>query len=58
MKDNGIFYVDKPSDVVSKSYDIDIIAEGRKARKFVEKNDWKKITDEFENTINGVLKDE
>ena len=55
---NGIFYVDKPSDVVPKSYDIDIIAEGRKARKFVEKNDWKKITDEFENTINGVLKDE
>ena len=53
---NGIFYVDKPSDVVLKSYDIDITAEGRKARKFVEKNDWKKITDEFENTINGVVK--
>ena len=55
---NGIFYVDKPSDVVSKSYEIDIIAEGRKARKFVEKNDWKKITDEFETSINGVFKDE
>jgi len=45
---NGISYVDKPSDVVFKSYEIDIIAEGRKARKFVEKNDWNKITNKFE----------
>ena len=54
---NGVFYVDKPSNVVLKAYDIDIISEGRKARKFVEKNDWNKITDEFENTLTELLKD-
>ena len=40
---NGIFYVDKPSDVVLKGLlIIDIIAEGRKAHKICEKNDWNK----------------
>jgi len=54
--DNGICYVDKPSDVIFKSYEIDIIAEGRKARKFVEKNDWSKITNEFEKTLQDLQK--
>ena len=48
---NGISYVDKPQDVVLKSYDIDIKVEGGKARRFAEKNDWNKITDEFERTL-------
>ena len=52
---NGVFYVEKPSNVVLKAYDIDIISEGRKARKFVEKNDWNRITDEFENTLEELL---
>jgi glycosyltransferase involved in cell wall biosynthesis len=53
---NGVSYVEKPSDVVLKSYEIDIIAEGRKARKFVEKNDWSKITNEFERTLQNLQK--
>ena len=53
---NGILYIDKPSDVIFKSYEIDIIAEGRKARKFVEKNDWSNITNEFEKTLQNLQK--
>ncbi len=53
-EENGVNYVDKPSDVILKAYDIDIIDEGRKARKFVEKNDWNKITDEFEKTLQKI----
>ena len=54
--ENGVFYVDEPSDVVLKAYTINLIAEGRKARKFVEKNDWNKITDKFENILQEVVK--
>ena len=39
-----------------KTMNIDIIQEGKKARTFVEINDWNKITDEFESTLNGVVK--
>jgi glycosyltransferase involved in cell wall biosynthesis len=55
-EDNGISYVEKPSDVILKSYEIDIITEGRKARKFVEKNDWSKITNEFERILQNLQK--
>ena len=54
--DNGISYVDTPEDVVLKARDIDVKAEGEKARKFVEKNDWNKITDKFESTLKGVVR--
>lgn len=50
-EDSGIVYVDKPADVLSKSLDINIVSVGKKSRKFVEHNDWNKITDEFENVL-------
>ncbi|AEG18383.1 glycosyltransferase [Methanobacterium paludis] len=55
-EDNGISYVEKPSDVLVKASDIDVIIEGGKARRFAEDNDWNKITDEFESTLNGVVR--
>ena len=54
-EDNGISYVGKPSDVLVKASKIDITAEGRKARRFAEDNDWNKITDEFENILGGLI---
>ncbi len=53
---NGISYVDNPQDVLLKSYDINIKVDGGNARRFAEKNDWNKITNEFENTLNGVVR--
>jgi len=55
-EENGISYVEKPSDVLVKASDIDITAEGGKARRFVEENDWGKITDEFESILKGVVR--
>ena len=46
--DNGISYIQKPSDVLKKSYSIDLVNESKKARRFAEANDWIKITDEFD----------
>jgi len=50
--DNGVIYVDKPEDVVEKVLELSkknrIGLEGKKARKFVEKNSWDGLTDEFE----------
>ena len=53
-EDNGISYVDQPEDVVSKVIEIDVRAEGEKARKFAEKCDWNEITNEFEDIINRI----
>ena len=53
---NGIFYVDKPEDVLFNANAIDVTVEGRKARRFAEENDWNKITNEFESTLNGVVR--
>jgi glycosyltransferase involved in cell wall biosynthesis len=50
-EENGIHYVDKPSDVLDKVYNIDVNDEGRKSHKFAKKNDWIKITDEFEKSL-------
>ena len=48
---NGVIYVDKPEDTLSKAVEmIDMNSfetEGDKARMFVENSDWNKITDEF-----------
>jgi glycosyltransferase involved in cell wall biosynthesis len=51
---NGIFYVNKPEDVVLKVNEINVKAEGEKARRFVEKNDWNKITDKFETNLQNL----
>jgi len=58
--DNGIIYVDKPEDVLKKAIELiendSIEKEGKKARNFVEKYDWDKITDEFERVLEEVMK--
>jgi glycosyltransferase involved in cell wall biosynthesis len=53
-KENGISYVEKPSDVLVKASHIDVTVEGGKARRFAKKNDWNKITDEFESILWGL----
>ncbi len=57
--DNGVVYVDKPEDVVDKVIELNkknlIKVEGKKARKFVEKNNWDKITEEFEEYLDKIL---
>ena len=55
-EENGISYVKGPSEVPGNALNIDIEVEGNKARKFAEGCDWKNITDEFENSMNGVVK--
>ena len=54
---NGILYVDQPTDVLEKVTELvnegSFRDHGNKARKFVEKYSWKKITDDFED----ILKD-
>lgn len=49
--ENGISYVEKPSDVLVKASSIDVGAEGVKARRFAEDNDWYTITNEFETLL-------
>ena len=53
---NGVSYVEKPEDVILKASDIKIEQEGNSARRFVEANDWIRITNDFESTLNGVIK--
>ena len=49
--DNGIVYIDKPEDTVTKAIELakgDIIKDlGTKARAFVQKYDWETLTDRF-----------
>lgn len=52
---NGITYVNEPSDVLGRAYELDLDPEGNRARKFVEDNDWVKITDEFETTLSSHI---
>lgn len=56
---NGVFYVNQPEDVLKRAIDLiesdNIKKEGKKAKKFVENNDWNKIADHFEK-IMGKLK--
>jgi len=52
---NGIVYIEKPEDTISKATDImkdDIISDlGSKARQFVQKYDWELLTDKFVNVL-------
>lgn len=56
---NGVVYIDKPEDVLGKAKELfengRIGENGEKARQFVEKNDWNKITDEFERALQDLL---
>jgi glycosyltransferase involved in cell wall biosynthesis len=57
---NGVIYVDTPTDVLKKvvelhSDDRATRKWGTIARKFVEKYSWDKITDEFENILRAEV---
>lgn len=55
---NGIIYVNKPEDTISCIINLinekKIKKEGKKARKFVEDNNWEQIADKFENVLNSL----
>jgi len=57
---NGVVYVDKSEDTLWKAIELiengSIEAEGMKARKFVERNSWESITDEFEKILSEAIK--
>jgi glycosyltransferase involved in cell wall biosynthesis len=56
---NGVIFIEKPEDTLEKALEIicggNIVKEGNRARKFVEKLDWESITDEFEHTLIELL---
>lgn len=56
---HGVIYVDEPEDALKEAIELiergDIEGEGKKAREFVEDNDWEKITDEFERVLEEVI---
>jgi len=60
-ENSGVIYISKSEEVLQKSIELiehrAIKSEGAKARRFVEKYDWNKITDEFEKIIYGVFKE-
>jgi glycosyltransferase involved in cell wall biosynthesis len=55
---NGVIYVDRPEDVLNKAIELieneTLKEQGLKARRFVEKNSWDNITDEFERVLEGI----
>ena len=58
-EENGVVYVDKPEEVIATALELVRTGQARelglKARKFVERNSWDKITDEFERILNEVI---
>lgn len=58
---NGVVYIDKPEDVPAKALELiqngTVKELGLKARKFVERNSWDNITDEFERILEEVIKE-
>ena len=58
-KDNGVFYVDKPEDVIQKAMDLisngDLKKLGSKARSFAERCNWDNIADEFERILQEAI---
>ena len=59
--DNGVVYVNRPEEVVKKASELvakeNLDELGAKARKFVQRFSWDKITDEFENILKEVIKE-
>jgi glycosyltransferase involved in cell wall biosynthesis len=45
---NGVKYVKKPEYVIQKALNLDFDEESKKARKFVENNDWELLADNFQ----------
>ncbi len=58
--DNGVIYVGRSEDALKKAGELieteRIEKEGIKARRFVENNNWEKITDEFEKVLEAVVR--
>jgi len=58
---NGIIYVDQPQDVVEKAMELtaknNLIDFGTRAREFVERISWTRITDEFEKILTDAIKE-
>lgn len=55
---NGVIYVDGPQDIIPKAVELSangLTGLGLKARSFVEKHGWDKISDEFEKTLKGLI---
>jgi len=54
-ENNGVVYVDRPEDVIAGATELvqcgRVEGLGQKVRKYVERNSWDKITDEFEEII-------
>ncbi len=59
--DNGIVYVNRPEEVVKKASELvasqSLNKLGAKARKFVEKHSWDRITDQFECILKEVIRE-
>ena len=60
-EDNGVAYVDKPEDAVTKALELiqsgKIEELGQKARSFVEGYSWQSITDEFEKILKEAIEE-
>jgi len=58
-QDNGVVYIDRPEDTIKKAVELvnngSIKELGAKARRFVERNSWDQITDEFEVILKEVI---
>jgi len=58
-ENTGVIYINKSEEVLQKSLELIergiINDEGIKARKFIEKNDWNKITDDFEKVLKELI---
>jgi glycosyltransferase involved in cell wall biosynthesis len=58
-EDNGVVYVDKPEDAVTKAMELiqsgKIQELGQKARSFVERYSWESITDQFEKILKETV---
>ncbi len=61
-ENNGVFYVDGPEHVLSRTIQTiksnNIKEEGKKAKNFVENNNWDKIVDHFEAILNNLIDNE
>jgi len=60
-KDNGVVYVDRPGDVITKAIEMvqngSVETFGSKARSFVRGYSWDKITDEFEKILKEITRE-
>ncbi len=59
--DNGVIYVDRPEEAITKAMELAGSSQldelGLKAGKFIEKYSWERVTDEFEKTLEEVIKE-